>query len=220
MAGVLGCGRCAWRFGRASGLGWRRGLPRYPGGTGPLIVSCIRCLSEYRESEMRPEVATSTAPPATAIPCTTTAGKMTDGNCVDTCCRSVICTEGDGGGATQLFPRILRNPTCPSGKVSPMAEGGRPVGPGTTRRRAGGAPGRPSSDALPCPAAVRTLGAPPRSAWPTEGLPCHSTGGGAPEGGAPRAGLVSCCQWQRRPSLSSPVPLSRATWLCGPTTRM
>jgi len=46
---------------------------------------------------------------------------MTDGNCVDTCCRSVICTEGNDGDATQLFPRILRNPTCPSGKVSPMA---------------------------------------------------------------------------------------------------
>src|SRR5262252_8687934 len=63
-----------------------------------------------------------------------------------------------------------------------------------------GASRRPSRDTLPCPAAVRTLGAPPRSAWPTEGLPCHNTGGGAPEGGVPRAGPVSCCRWQRLPS--------------------
>jgi len=54
-------------------------------------------------------------------------GNMTDSNCVDTCCRSVICGNRGGDATTLLFPRILRNPTCPSGKVSPMAEGGRPV---------------------------------------------------------------------------------------------
>ena len=76
-----------------------------------------------------------------------------------------------------------------------MAKGGRPVGPGTSRRRAGSTPEAITRHAA-LPAAVRTLGAPPRSAWPTEGLPCHNTGGGAPEGGVLRAGPVFCCRRQ------------------------
>ena len=76
-----------------------------------------------------------------------------------------------------------------------MAEGGRPVGLRTSRRRAGEHPEAITRHAA-LPAAVRTLGAPPRRAWPTEGLPCHNTGGGAPEGGAQRAGPGFCSRWQ------------------------
>jgi len=76
-----------------------------------------------------------------------------------------------------------------------MAKGGRPVGPGLPGAERESIPEVIMRHAA-LPAAVRTLGAPPRSAWPTEGLPCHNTGGGAPEGGVPRAGPVFCCRWQ------------------------
>src|SRR6516164_2635793 len=94
-----------------------------------------------------------------------------------------------------FFRELTGIPPVLLARYRPMAEGGRPVGPGSSRGRAGEHP-RSSRDTLPCPAAVRTLGAPPRRAWPTEGLPCHNTGGGAPEGGVPHAGPVSCCRWQ------------------------
>ena len=76
---------------------------------------------------------------------------ITDGDHTDTGCRSLVCGTSGGGDAPLLFPRNLRNPTCPSGKVSPMAEGGRPVSPGTSRHRAGERPGGHHATRCPVP---------------------------------------------------------------------
>jgi len=52
----------------------------------------------------------------------------------------------------------------------------------------------PPSRALPCPAAVCTPAPPPGVPQLTEGLPCQSTGGGVPAGGARPSGRVSSCR--------------------------
>ena len=63
--------------------------------------------------------------------------KMTDGNCVDTFCRSVIRAGGDGAARHSFFREFSGIPPVLLARYRPMAKGGRPVSPGTARRRAG-----------------------------------------------------------------------------------
>src|SRR5438132_2700251 len=94
------------------------------------------------------------------LPSVTRDGKMTDGNCVDTCCRSVICTEGDGGGATQAFSANSQESRLSFWQGIADGRGRKAVSPGRARRRAGEHPD--GHHAMRCPAPQRSAPWAPR----------------------------------------------------------